>query len=349
MKKIVSVLAIMMMVMGCGITMTCILTSSPAYQVVAADGTPTPTPSWYVYMSVIAKDYDPYLAPPIIPPGEYEHLHLAKNNHYTATGKITVHGDMHIAEGVELKFTAPGGLYVEGQLASIGTAESPVLIRWTDSDNFNQLHINDLKLEHTTVRLHSHFIVQTISTQIEHSKFDYIQIITVTENARFSHNDIGSELTNRAIEILNLYGTMAHNDIHDITRNNSYIVYLKMHYPAEVYNNKFRHNHLGTVLPGFNTPVILISATSLDEDHYPRFYHNNTYNNTERAGGVVPLYREASWLMKNADPGDVIATENFWGTTDADNVGNRLYDKDDDWDLGEIHYVPIAQEPFQEG
>lgn len=64
------------------------------------------------------------------------------------------------------------------------------------------------------------------------------------------------------------------------------------------------------------------------------FHHNNIYGNTQ-------------YNLKLTGSGNVTAANNWWGTTDTNTINAKIYDKNDNLNLGTVTYTPIlnAAEP----
>ncbi|MBN1971538.1 MAG: hypothetical protein JXR48_04130 [Candidatus Delongbacteria bacterium] len=52
-----------------------------------------------------------------------------------------------------------------------------------------------------------------------------------------------------------------------------------------------------------------------------------------------------SYEIYNSSTSTIDATNNWWGTTDETVIQNRIYDYNDDFNLGVVNYLPYLTEP----
>jgi subtilisin family serine protease len=65
-------------------------------------------------------------------------------------------------------------------------------------------------------------------------------------------------------------------------------------------------------------------------------------NGNNFAGNAFDYY---AYMLPNTEQ-DVVATGNYWGPVDTATLDSRIYDYNDDWNLGHFIYQPIATQPI---
>jgi subtilisin family serine protease len=95
---------------------------------------------------------------------------------------------------------------------------------------------------------------------------------------------------------------------------------LEINGDVSVSNNTFTNNAGNTVVIQSGTPII---------------QGNNLEGNT------------GTYDIQNLTANDIPAQDNWWGTTEAFAISQRIYDYDDDYTLGEVVYQPFASGPVQ--
>jgi len=120
---------------------------------------------------------------------------------------------------------------------------------------------------------------------------------------------------------------------------------------GEIKNNLIRDNTArrgGGFYIAYNSPKIINNSivTNIGGGFYIRDLYrtievteNNIKNNSPYAISEDPAYA----LSKV----DINSTNNWWGTTDATEIGNQIYDYYDDISLGKVIYEPIATQPYK--
>jgi hypothetical protein len=85
-----------------------------------------------------------------------------------------------------------------------------------------------------------------------------------------------------------------------------------------------------------NTIINNIIGISIRDPCAPTIIDNNIYNNSTN----IELSLQAS--------NDIDATYNWWGTTDKATISQKIYDFDDDFNLGKVTFIPFLNEPNSE-
>jgi hypothetical protein len=101
---------------------------------------------------------------------------------------------------------------------------------------------------------------------------------------------------------------------------NSTGVGLEINGDVSVSNNTFTGNTGNTIVINSGTPII---------------QDNNLEGNT------------GAYDIENLTTNDIQASNNWWGTTEPYPISLRIYDYDDDYNLGEVVYQPVADGPIQ--
>jgi subtilisin family serine protease len=84
-----------------------------------------------------------------------------------------------------------------------------------------------------------------------------------------------------------------------------------------------------------NTFTGILSNTIIIQSGSPTIQGNNLEGN------------QGPYDIQNLTANDIPADGNWWGTTDAYAISLRIYDYDDDYNLGEVLYTPVATGPIQ--
>lgn len=96
--------------------------------------------------------------------------------------------------------------------------------------------------------------------------------------------------------------------------------------PIITYNNIVNNSDSG---------IVFIGLSNVSECA-PVISHNNIYSN------------ETFSIILHDATADVDASNNWWGTTDENLISDSIYDKNDDYNLGEVNYSPFLTTPESE-
>ena len=141
-------------------------------------------------------------------------------------------------------------------------------------------------------------------------------------NAYISDNTIANHET-AGINVVSGTATIQRN----LINNNQYGISILQNANLIIQNNTIANNSRGI---SDTSP----SATST-------IIYNNIYKNS------FNIYLGSS-LTNNANPNNVNATYNWWGTTDTQGINQTVYDFKDDFTLGTVTFVPFLTAPNAE-
>jgi subtilisin family serine protease len=267
-----------------------------------------------------------------------------ENSPYIVTGTVQVLEDIKltIEPGVEVKFNENTELNIGGELNAIGTEsqmitftsnqDAPQAGNWigmefTDGsvdaqadDQNNYLSGSIIKygvIEYAEDGIRSQNSSQYISNSIiRYNLSEGIQLYysgSLLKNNIVSNNYIGIQFTNHDVlgdrEFVIIGNQIINNSgdgIYGLQDTNATISH------NDIYGNENGIDIVGT----YTTPNI----------NFNNIYNNSNYN----------------VLMKYNNYEDVNAQNNWWGTTDAVEIENKLYDYYDDTNLGKVIYNPFA-------
>ncbi len=146
---------------------------------------------------------------------------------------------------------------------------------------------------------------------------------------KLSGDDINAYISNNTISGHNEAGIIAISGFATIERNfitngDHYGISILGNATLIIQNNTITNNHSGI---GATSPSSLTIT------------HNNIENNT-----FFSIFL-GSTATDNANPNNVNAANNWWGTTDTQTIDQTIYDSKDDYILGTVTFVPFLTEP----
>jgi len=239
---------------------------------------------------------------------------------------------LEIEPGVTVKFERNTGINVGGMLKAIGT-KSKVITFTSNNGNpsardWNEINFTDL----------SNDAIVSDTTYVSGS---------IIENCKIEYAYRGIWINNSSPFISSIFFTHNENSLmlsygNSVIINNTIInsnkaVYLHGSSPT-IFNNTITDNIEAFEIGAGSSPNISKNIIKDNENGFsiccyanPTIQYNNILNNGENG--------ETLWLSQVSD---IIATNNYWGTTDSSIVDNIIHDYYDNINLGKVNYQPIA-------
>ena len=287
---------------------------------------------------------------------------------YTVTSSITLFPGftLTIEPGVEVIFSSGVRLNIRGTLIAEGTEINPIIFRSSaigSKGSWNGIYLDTNLGANASIKYVSITDAQSAISVTCCGNGGPVNI----SDSTFSNNVTAlggyagwDMIIERCIFEDNTYAvTAADKEIHDsIFRNNDYGLYQTER--VSVYSSVFTGHQIA--LYGGRGEVTNCEISENDigvQANYGGFtLTNNTItNNTE---GVIlgqydtysapveynNIYDNTNYNLKNTGSSDKNVPNNWWGTTNLNDIGLKIFDGNDDSNLGIVYFEPILNEPI---
>lgn len=243
----------------------------------------------------------------------------------TLTAKVT-RADNIVFNGGSIEFTQSSGSWNE-QTGTGSIIENSIINSLLATGGGSPTIINNKITESITLGGNSPIISKnTIDVTGSEWLSTTIGVWIVEENSAYiSDNTISGSFDTAAIQIDGGSPTIERNRI-----SNNY-----------GYGSSEDYHQAGILIPGNASPIIKQNTitknavgVSLDDSPMPTIINNNIEENSNY-----------NLRMKPGVQVNIASAYNWWGTTDTATIDQKIYDYNDDFDLGKVNYTPFLTEP----
>ncbi len=246
-----------------------------------------------------------------------------------------------------------GRLYLETDKANVLVQENKILnglflIGYYSNVNIKNNYIynndengwNQWKFEYGNLKISNNTIIGEYGIKFHGIYYSNVVITNNSISAKyFSNIDLGTHSFSNSVitknliigttkECIGISGTIYSNNSYPFNINNNTIIYTNIGIKfydemkkIDIKHNTIANNEYGISIPG-DFPV--------SSSEYI-IQNNNIYNNSK--------YGIHSNIPKTGD--DLDLTNNWWGTTNASEINQSIYDYYDDFNLGKVIYKPF--------
>jgi len=225
---------------------------------------------------------------------------------YIVTTDVTVeqNATLTIQPETEIRFDGFVGLIIKGSLVADGTNSQKSIV-FTSNNPFPEIGAwKGIKFENTDKR-----------NLIKNAEIEWADIGVDAFSSLLDLTDCFIRNNKKGIQIIESQGTIANNLISDNILGiltSVYWAHISIDRPI-VTKNLITQNEMGSIIR--QTGVII--------------QENNFISNL-------------GYTIKKESIGLINVPNNWWGTTNIDDIENQIYDQLDDANLGRINYIPFA-------
>jgi len=302
---------------------------------------------------------------------------LAEDAEWGEYGHYLVRDDIVVPEGITLqvkrgtwvRFSDGCGLCVRGSLHVLGEPDAPVVFTWEGSEGWKGLKFEggssgDLRWVRIAGAVQGVYVEDKATVYFERVLVDRTEVGIGVSDAKLELSDswlrgcgtgvlveAGGEALLRRTAVVRCreYGLWAKLGA-SIRASDSALLYDGVGSRAEgggsldLVHCEMRGGRRGVEVQGASLNLLSCSIQVRDMAVYLRrailkgFSGNNIYG--------------ARWLVYLSHTGDVVASDNWWGSAERENIARRMRDRDDvpqgserDW-TGVVRFEPFAEEPF---
>jgi subtilisin family serine protease/fibronectin type 3 domain-containing protein len=278
---------------------------------------------------------------------------LTADRFYIVTSSLLVPSGvtLTVQPGTTLCFERDKYLQVEGTLVARGMPTNPILFTASQSQakgfwgDTHQVSNNGIRFMDTSTDALFDTGGDYLSGSIlQHTIVEYGTGVSVSSSAPFIDDNVIRHNGGNAGAAINVSGSSMTQPVisHNLVLGNDLGINIGY---GQVRNNILTDNSAGVSIAGgvFEKNVVTRnagwpgnSAFGLGCDAFVLSVGNSIYAN------IATYDMRAPGCFLNAT---IDATNNWWGTTDSTTVAQRIYDVNDDFNLGRINYVPFLNAP----
>lgn len=213
-----------------------------------------------------------------------------------------------------------GEILVEGRLLAKGTAEKT--ITFTSAEE--RPGINDWS--------YLQFLASDPGNVIEHCRFEYAFAGVMIHYADVRISDCLFYNNNRGLHYNTANLIVEHSTF---TNNRIGIRFMRFEGDVRISDNDISRNDIGVLFVRQHVNAVDFDRLNRGRE-VPRFQGNNIAGN-----------RTYNFSLGEGQDRDVIASGNWWGTSQRQKIGDTIYDHDKDESLSRIIYEPFLNAPVQ--